>query len=154
MLHLQSTMVGWSVQFTMVQHYGALWTIVLYLWYSWGALWLHYITRCTMVHYGWPACEVPSGLKLFVPPHRQRRRGAGGKFINGEMKEGFRRRSLNLYILGHIGLYWSNGRHGSRVGSNIGHILVRKRGRKKSCSTEFGKRGGRNGKMYVRCTPY
>ena len=31
--------------------------------------------------------------------------GAGGKFINGEMKEGFRRRSLNLYILGHIGLY-------------------------------------------------
>ena len=35
--------------------------------------------------------------------------GAGGKFINGEMKEGFRRRSLNLYILGHIGLYWSDG---------------------------------------------
>ena len=24
--------------------------------------------------------------------------GCGGKFINGEMKEGFRRRSLNLYM--------------------------------------------------------
>ena len=164
-------MVEWiALWYTTMVHYGTVEVAYDYI-ISRGAAWytmVEFSVNCTMVRYilwySWAACQVPydciisRGATWYTMVDRPVRcpldssflflltvsgGGAGGKFINGEMKEGFRRGSLNLYTLGHIALVllsllvkWLAR---VTVGSNIGQILVRKRGRKKSCNTEFGK---------------